>query len=281
MSIELWFDFPRSVDDSFPLSSDGDAEIQKTMKARNLGSSLLLATILIAVGHGVVWAQDPPVPGDGPKLVSPGGKSVEPTAEGKDPAETNAGPSKAPESRIAGGDVLIIKVKEDHQHLTRIYPVDGRGMIGFSYVGDVAVEGLTAEELAAKLKAKLEAEFLKTATVAVEVRSPSELPAQPGAPAQALPNFGTVWVMGQVNHKGPMSIPNKEFSVAKAILQAGVAQFAKISKTKVVRKKADGKTEEIIVNVFDVLYKGQIDKDIPVQKDDWIIVPEAFFPGPS
>ncbi len=245
---------------------------------------MLLVSALALVASQAVCAQDPPKASE-PAQKSEESPSPAKTEEGKEEDKTSGQEKpvitpKAADAKIAIHDILAIVVNEDGPNLTGYYRVAPNGVIAFKYAGNIPVEGLTAAELAAQLKKVLEADFLKKATVAVEVNAPmvDKGGVLPPAPAQ---NLGTIWVMGQVNSKGQMAIPpNQEFTVSKALIQAGIANFAKISKTKLVRL-VNGKSQEIIVNVYDVIKRGKREADVPVQKDDWIIVPQGMFPDPS
>jgi polysaccharide export outer membrane protein len=184
-----------------------------------------------------------------------------------------------PEPRILPGDVIFVEVKEAPD-LTKIYTTNNKGRIGLGYMGDVDAEGLTPGELADKIKAKLEADYIGKATVSVEIRGHALAPVEGGV---SVPSLGSVWVMGEVKSPGPVPIPpeDKEFTISKAIIKAGVADFAKLSKTKLVRKRPDGTAEIKIINVYDIIYKGKLEKDVPLQNDDRIIVPPGMFKGPS
>lgn len=244
------------------------------MKTAPLIRMMLLVSALAIFASQAVWSQDTP------KAAEPSepAKQGEAGKEEGTPEQPTITP-KASDAKIAVHDVLTIIVNEDGANLNGYYRVAPNGVIGFKYAGNIPVEGLTASELAAQLKKILEADFLKKATVTVEVNAP--IVDKGGMPAMPAQNLGTIWVMGQVNNKGQMQIPpDGQLTVSKALIQAGIPQFAKISRTKLVRMEG-GKSKEIIVNVYEIIYRGKRELDVPVQKDDWIIVPQGMFPDPS
>jgi hypothetical protein len=89
---------------------------------------------------------------------------------------------------------------------------------------------------------------------------------------------GTVYVMGQVKSQGSFDIPSDgKLTVSGVILQAGgLTDFADRQRVKLMRKKADGSTETIIVNLVEVLDHGQTDQDPIVKPGDAIVVPEKL-----
>ncbi len=84
--------------------------------------------------------------------------------------------------------------------------------------------------------------------------------------------------MGQVKSQGSFDIPSDgKLTVSGVILQAGgLTDFADRQRVKLMRKKADGSTETIIVNLVEVLDHGQTDQDPIVKPGDAIVVPEKL-----
>jgi len=71
--------------------------------------------------------------------------------------------------------------------------------------------------------------------------------------------------------------PNESLTLSKAILlNGGVADFADRHKVKVMRKKADGTTDIIIVDLAEILDKGNTEKDLVLKPGDTINVPEKL-----
>ena len=84
--------------------------------------------------------------------------------------------------------------------------------------------------------------------------------------------------MGQVRAQGAMDIPPDEnLTVSRAILKAGgLGDFANKRKVKLVRKKPQGGTETIYLDLVQILDKGHAEQDVVLQPDDVINVPEKL-----
>lgn len=94
------------------------------------------------------------------------------------------------------------------------------------------------------------------------------------APADTGP--GRVYLSGCVNKEGAVEIPEgQSLTVLRAILlDGGETALADMRKVRIVRKKADGTGQVIVVDLAAVLAQGDLAKDIPVQAGDIIVVPQ-------
>jgi polysaccharide export outer membrane protein len=86
-----------------------------------------------------------------------------------------------------------------------------------------------------------------------------------------------VYVFGQVRNPGALQVKRSSVpTLTQAIAQAGgFTDRASRKKVQIRRKDVTGKELEISVNVRDIL-KGKI-KDIPLQENDTVYVPESLF----
>jgi protein involved in polysaccharide export with SLBB domain len=189
---------------------------------------------------------------------------------------TNSSPTNSAPITVAGvvvddrhklvpGDKLSFQVLEDRDEPKSLVVTDS-GELDVPYVGRVKVAGRTCKEVGADLKVLLEKDYYYRATVVLGLDQISRV-------------LGRVYVWGEVRNQGPVEIPaNENFTAGKAILRAGgFNDWAKRSKVKVVRAaKTDGGTkEEIIVDMDAVLKEGNTEADVPLQADDFIIVPRS------
>jgi len=167
---------------------------------------------------------------------------------------------------IAPGMVITIVVEEDRS-LNRQVLVPNDGAIDYPPLGRVVVEGLTPEEVAAKIKAALEKDYFQSATVHVSI----ETGASPTGSC-------VIYVIGNVGRPGPLLLPpNERFTVTKAIIAAGnIAQFGNGAAVQLIRYGADGKKYKTIVDVDRIMKRGEFEKDVTVQCNDWLIVPEKL-----
>ena len=87
-----------------------------------------------------------------------------------------------------------------------------------------------------------------------------------------------VSVMGCVNNPGKYDMfHEKETTVLEAIAMAGgFKEDASVNNTKILRME-DGEEKTITVKITDITQKGEKDKDIFLEPNDVVFVPESFF----
>lgn len=85
-------------------------------------------------------------------------------------------------------------------------------------------------------------------------------------------------VMGEVKSPGKFDMPTeRSVTVLEAVAMAGgFTKDADLNKVKVMRVD-EGEKKMIFVNIKDITEKDEKDKDIPLQADDIVYVPESFF----
>lgn len=167
--------------------------------------------------------------------------------------------------RLAIGDRLSFRIVEDEEALRPLVVMD-LGELEVPYIGRFPATGKTCKELAGALKSELEKEYYYQATVIVAV--------------DLMRSRGKVYLVGPVRVPGPQEIPGDEvLTLSKAILRAGgLSDFADGRKVRVTRAGAGAEAREQIftVDVEDVLKKGRIESDLPLQPGDLIYVPERL-----
>ena len=89
---------------------------------------------------------------------------------------------------------------------------------------------------------------------------------------------GRVYLLGQVNNPGMLSIPlDRETTLARTLLTAGgFTKFANTSKIRVLRTGPDGGKQAMEVDVARILKNGEFESDVPLRNEDVIIVPERL-----
>jgi len=91
---------------------------------------------------------------------------------------------------------------------------------------------------------------------------------------------GKIYITGPVRMPGPLVIPGDEvLTVSKAILRAGgFGEDADRHNVRVTRKAATpgGKDQVFTVNVAEVLEKGKISADLPLEAGDMIFIPQRL-----
>jgi len=188
---------------------------------------------------------------------------------------TNAAPASLPTAdgyvaddkyKLRVGDKISLQIVEDRD-APRSLVVTDSGELDAPYVGRVAAADKTCKELAEELKALLEKKYYHRATVIISLDAANKL-------------LGKVYVWGQVRNQGAIELAvNEKLTAGKAILRAGgFADFANKKKVKVVRGAGeDGAGKQTFeLNMVEILEKGNMEKDVPLQADDLIIVPSRL-----
>ncbi|MEA3489427.1 MAG: polysaccharide biosynthesis/export family protein [Candidatus Omnitrophota bacterium] len=166
------------------------------------------------------------------------------------------------EYKLQPADVLNITVHEQPD-LTTKTRVTSDYYITFPLIGEIKVEGMTVQQLERELKKLLEKDYLVNAQVLVFIEEYH--------PRQ-------VSVIGEVNNPGKFDMPDeKDMTLLEAIAMAGgFTEDAEVNKTRVIRVE-NGKKKTIIIRVKDITEKGEKEKDIILEPNDIVFVPESFF----
>ncbi|GBC94747.1 hypothetical protein HRbin16_00531 [bacterium HR16] len=162
--------------------------------------------------------------------------------------------------RIQRDDVLQITVVED-PNLTREMVVAQDGTINLPVVGTITVRGLTAGEVAEKIRlALIEAQFLRDPHVSVSIR---------------VVNRPRVAVLGMVQRPGSYEFKEGE-TIMHAISMAGSfdPDRALLKDALLRRKRADGTEEVIPLDLEKMFFKGDLSQNYRLQPDDVIFIPE-------
>lgn len=245
------------------------------MKIHNLP---LFLVVLVGSFFATAMAQTP-VPTLPPERFPAGGGLPEATAVPRlQPLATptpgpspDASPSVAPyidilndKVKLEKGDRLTYRIAEDRGDVIRLV-VNDAGDLDVPLIGHVRAAGKTCKQIAAEIKPMLEKEYYYKATVIIGLETHSER------------SIGKFYVMGQVRLPGGIDIPAGEtLTVSKAIARAqGFDNYADKEKVKLIRKTEQGVNEMSVVDVGSIIDKGLIDKDLPIQPNDIIIVPEV------
>ena len=165
-------------------------------------------------------------------------------------------PPLATDAPIGARDVLDIRVFQDPSLNSRVTVMDD-GRITFPLIGKVEVAGLTPGQVEQRVKAALEAKYLSKADVTVIV-------------AQAMSK--PISVIGAVTHPGPISATGN-ISLIQAITQAGGLVQGYGKQLYVLRTGSKGLTEQIAVDIDDLMVRGNPDLNIPLIPNDVVNVP--------
>jgi protein involved in polysaccharide export with SLBB domain len=176
------------------------------------------------------------------------------------------------EYKLGPGDQLSFRVIEDEDPSKHVAVMDS-GEADIPYLGRLNVTGRTCKAVASEIKTALEKQLYIRATVILCLDTM-------GLRHSAIAGSrGKIYLMGQVRSQGPMEIPPDEtYTVSKAVLRAGgFSDYANKRKVKLIRQTGKKGTSDIkIIDLVEILEKGKTEKDLVVQPEDLIIVPERL-----
>jgi polysaccharide export outer membrane protein len=204
---------------------------------------------LMAVAGGA-WAQAPAVP---PTPTAP------PAAPEDDPAFPRL--SADADSYILGpGDVIQVFVWRNTELSTTV-PVLPDGKVSTPLVDNIVASGKTPVRLARDIEAAL-GEYVRSPRVSVLVSSPKSA-------------FSQVKLVGQFTTPQALAY-HDGMTVMDAVLAAGgLTAFASGNRAKILRK-VDGKDKEIPLKLRNLMEKGDLKQNLPLQPGDILIVPETI-----
>ena len=180
----------------------------------------------------------------------------------------------ASNARVGPRDILEIKVLQDERLNTRA-TVSDDGQITMPQIGKIDVSGLSAREVEARVKSILEARYLTHADVSVQIVEFGNKP---------------ISVVGAVTHPGSIGTSGN-MTLIQAITQAGGLSPGYGKTIYILRTGQDGLSEQLAVDVEELLVTGNPDLNIPLAPNDVINVPmevpmtvyvfgEVTHPGP-
>ncbi len=171
------------------------------------------------------------------------------TLPGADLPATPPAPSVAAGAyMLSVGDRVRVTVF-GHDDLSGEFVLDGDGNLALPLTGSIRAAGLDARELEARIRDRLQPDYLVDPQVSVEVQ-----------------DVRPVYVIGEVNAPGSYPV-NDALTVAKAVALAGGFTYrAAKGRINIVRRMSDEQVEKFRATL-----------DTPVRSGDLINVPERFF----
>jgi polysaccharide export outer membrane protein len=160
------------------------------------------------------------------------------------------------EYKIGPKDLLEIKVFELPE-LNQTVRVSEDGTITVPLLGQVKIEGLTKDEVEAKISTLLEEKYLKNPRVSVFIKEyQSKL----------------VSVIGAVENPGTYELVG-DFSLLQMISKAGGFKENASDELFILRRGENGDTSKIDIDLKDLLINGNQALNIPLQPNDVINIP--------
>ena len=184
----------------------------------------------------------------------PGGSASEALPVGTS-GMSAATPSTAADYRLVAGDKLRIEVYKDAQ-LSQSLQIRPDGKITLPLVGDVAAAGRTSVELRDAIGGALK-DYITNPVVTVIV-------------TETTPQV--VYVTGEVNKPGALTLPNGQMSVLQALAMAGgFTDFANKKDIRILRKGASG-MQTLKFNYKDALDDENKREPLQLQPGDTVVV---------
>lgn len=178
------------------------------------------------------------------------------------PAESLLPPTQDYEYVVGPGDNLTIFVWRNPE-LSQAVPVRPDGKISVPLVEDLVAAGKTSTQLAREIEEVL-GTYIKEPLVTVIVDDFQGV-------------YDTqVRVVGEAS--APIALPYRDnMSVLDVMIAVGgLTEFADGNKARLVRV-VDGKQEQAVVRLEDLIKDGDISANVPMAPGDVIIIPESWF----
>lgn len=180
----------------------------------------------------------------------------------KIPAANNQPPmtvAEASKYTLGPDDVIEIEVRR-HPEFSGKYTVTAEGKIEYKFIGDVVVQGLTKAQLQERLVSLL-----------------SDYIIEPDINVQILEYMSKVfYVIGEVNRPGKFYMKGNTISVLEAIIQAGLPnQASSTRKCRLITPNNKGKQKIKYVNVYELLYAGNLKCNLDMQPGDILYIPST------
>lgn len=166
------------------------------------------------------------------------------------------------EYKIAAEDVLQVSVYEEPDLDSRVR-VSSNGEVTLPLINKVGIAGLTIRQAEEKIAGMLKEKYLVNPQVSIFIDSY---------------HTRQITVLGEVAKPGASELGNeKSITAMEAIAMAGgFTQKADLNNVKVIRLEKEGEKINIPVRVSDITKKGDKDKDIVLEADDIVFVPESY-----
>jgi protein involved in polysaccharide export with SLBB domain len=180
-------------------------------------------------------------------------------------ALTSAAPGQTPAGGRASGtispmDTVEIRVFRE-EDLTTMGQLSPDGTISMPLIGAVKMRGLTTDQAAAAITAKLKDGYLVNPQVSVTIEARVRR---------------SITVLGQVQNAGVFELPaNRQLTVVEAIGMAGGATRIANTKKITLKRSSGGKPQVSTLNLKDIT-SGKT-PDIALRDGDVLTVPESLF----
>lgn len=154
-------------------------------------------------------------------------------------------------------DVISIEVRR-HPEFSGEYKINSEGKIEYRFVGDIYVSGLTKIQLKERLTEIL-----------------SDFVIEPEIDIAIIDYLSKVfYVIGEVSRPGKFYMRGNTINVREALFQAGLPTYsAAMRRCRLITPNATGKDNYVEVNVYKLLYEGDLGCDLEMKPGEVLYVP--------
>ena len=161
---------------------------------------------------------------------------------------------------LGATDVIEIKVMR-HQEVSGEYPINMEGNIQYEFVGDIPLAGLTKDQ-ATEVIVEALSEYIVSPEVNVKITGY---------------NSKIVYVMGEVFRPGKIFMRGDTITVREALMQAGLPRLSGVTKkSHLIKPAEDGRSKKKNLNVYALLYEGDLRYNEIMEPGDVLYVPPTF-----
>lgn len=228
-------------------------------------TKLILCVLMVFFGlNQSAWAVDNDeieiieLPQDG---VIQGGNTLEGATE--TPPLTEFAPSNDYEDplryTLGPEDVIEIAVMR-HPEFSGVYPINMEGKIQYKFIGDLEVTGLTKKELEQKVSSIISNYVINPEINVTILEYKSKV----------------IYVLGEVGHPGKYYMKADAIPIREAVVNAGLpAPSAAMRRSQLITPDKDGNVKKKIVDLYSILYLGNLKNNIEMQSGDVLYVPST------
>ena len=157
-------------------------------------------------------------------------------------------------------DIIDVAVMR-HPEVSGEYEINAEGKIQYEFAGDIIISGLTKDE-AAKAIAERLSEYIVSPEVTVKITGY---------------NSKVVYVVGEVGAPGKIFMRGDTITIREALMQAGLPQLTGVTKkSRLITPSETGKGNIKKVNVYALLYQGDLRENYTMQPGDILYIPATF-----
>lgn len=159
-----------------------------------------------------------------------------------------------------GPDDVIEIVVMRHPEFSGTFPINSEGKIQYKFVGDIDVRGLTKKQVEEKL-VKILSNYVVSPEINVTI-------------TEYRSKF--IFVLGEVGQPGKYYMKSETITVRDAVVTAYLpTTAAAMRKCSLITPDKSGKVKNKAVNIYEILYGGDLRKNIEMHPGDVLYVPST------